>query len=100
MTSTRKKKRILYQRRFSRNDGVRLPDGREGHIVSTYGNSTEGYSVIVSIKGSTEFTDLVSIKETDLISVPSLNKGKYGGPSRGGSAGGWMGGNNYRKRRK
>lgn len=84
----------LAVRRFTRNDGVRLPNGDEGVISSQFYKNDGSVGCVVRPTGQTE---LVVVDEAVLVSVPALNAGKYGGPSRGGSPGGWVGGNNYRR---
>ncbi len=94
-TSHQGKNRPSHQRRFTRGDGVRLPDGREGVVQSWDGAPVEGYKVWVK---PTDGGDWFWAAEKDLVSVPALNTGKYGGPQRGGAPGGWVGGNHYRQR--
>ena len=83
------------QRRFSSGDGVRLPDGREGVIKGHSTSVEQGFEAMVAPQDG---ADWVLVLEKDLVSVPALNTGKYGGPQRGGAPGGWVGGNNYRQR--
>ena len=95
MNSHQTQTRHRFTRRFSSGDGVRMADGREGVVKSHGGNPCEGFEALVEPKGGGAW---VLVPEKDLVSVPALNTGKYGGPSRGGAPGGWVGGNNYRQR--
>lgn len=94
-TSHQGNNKIRHQRRFTRGDGVRLPDGREGVVQCMSGDPNQGFEAMVRPQDG---GDWVTAKEADLVSVPALNTGKYGGPQRGGAPGGWVGGNHYRQR--
>ena len=94
-TSRQLNNRHRLQRRFSSGDGVRLPDGREGVIKCHATSLEQGLEAMVAPQDGGEW---VLVLEKDLVSVPALNTGKYGGPQRGGAAGGWVGGNFYRRR--
>ncbi len=91
-------------RRFSSGDGVVVAEGphkgRHGVIlaignVSHRDEAQRAYEVA--------FTDAARegavLTSAELLSDPKGNTGKYGGPARGGAAGRWCGGNNYRQRR-
>lgn len=79
-------------RRFSRGDGVRLSDGRTGTVSECQFSLSEGVGYLITVPGN---PDRVYMADSALESVPELNQGKYGGPSRGGAAGGWCGGSGY-----
>ncbi len=83
-------------RRFSTHDGVRLPDGRIGVVQSQHHDPALGYVLWVQTDPKTPW---VRIAQDAVESVPAANRGKYGGPSRGGAMGGWTGGNHYRVRK-
>ena len=80
-------------RRFSTNDGVRLPDGRIGVVKTQHQDEARGIVLWVETAPNEPW---VQTPQTDVQSVPAANRGKYGGPSRGGAMGGWTGGNHYR----
>lgn len=96
MNPSQKMKAERLGRRFSTGDGVQLPDGRRG-VIRAFGNATpdRGIACSVAVEGEGAW---VQAHEADLTSVPEINTGKYGGPARGGSPGGWCGGNGYRDR--
>lgn len=92
-------------RRFSRNDGVLVHagehKGRPACVSScseleVFDKMSEPYQYFL------EFTDELGghafVAGDHLTSDPSGNRGKYGGPSRGGAPGGWMGVSGYRRR--
>lgn len=91
MTPYQMMEKIRLQRRFSTNDGVSL-NGRKGLILSAYFDESQNICYLVKDLDGAVFM----AEQSQLTSEPALNKGKYGGPARGGAAGGWTGGNNYR----
>lgn len=92
-------------RRFSRNDGVVVRAGAhkgrpacvsscsELEVFSTDAEPFQYFLTFTDELGGHAF-----VPGDDLTSDPSGNQGKYGGPSRGGAAGGWMGVSGYRRR--
>ena len=96
MNPDQKMKAERLARRFSTGDGVQLPDGRRG-VIRAFGSPTPDRGTECSIEVEDK-GPWVAAHEVDLTSVPALNTGKYGGPTRGGSPGGWCGGNSYRSK--
>lgn len=91
MNNFQKLTRLRLSRKFSVGDGVQLSTGEIGTVRNVYQTENAvGYGVHLMKEGYAEYS------QDELTSSPSHNNGKYGGPSRGGSAGGWCGGNNYR----
>ncbi len=91
-------------RRFTRGDGIVICEGpfkgREGQIVAV-GDCKDGQETTQTYHVQLQATALSTAESTavtsaQLESAPALNTGKYGGPTRGGRAGGWCGGNSYR----
>ncbi len=93
MNSFQKLQAIRQQRKFSHGDGVSLSNdpNTKGIIFSIELHNSKPTYYIKEQNGDTVFSG----DDDTLTSEPSLNQGKYGGPSRGGTAGGWCGGNNY-----
>lgn len=92
-------------RRFSRSDGVIVATGvhkgrpayvQSCSVMEVFDKAKEPFEYLI------EFTDtaggMAFIAGDDLNSDPPGNRGKYGGPSRGGASGGWMGISGYRRR--
>lgn len=105
MNAYQKLKHDRAERKFSTGDGVRLPDGRVGTIRSIGGiddrHPDKGcrYDVRVTPQAAESGQEAWETAfEADLASEPQANTGKYGGPSRDSSPGGWDGVNRYRER--
>lgn len=107
MNPSQKLVRSRAQRRFTRGDGVHVDTGelagRSG-VVTTWRDSDDDHDEEALRLYRVEFDDELQPREAEVLSGllssrPELNTGKYGGELRGGNAGGWVGGNNYRRRR-
>ena len=96
-------------RRFSSGDGVEVltgpHKGRKGWIYAMGGYSATQDPALKGHRYSVAFTDNPNdphhleggtFADAELKSDPAGNRGKYGGPSRGGSPEGWSGTSRYR----